>query len=387
MSSVPAAFIDKVVGSVGVGGVVAVVFVATLVVLYHMAVMVPEGHVAVRTRFKRARDAMGPGIHFLVPFVDGVERYAWSWRQEDAEGETYTTGLRGTMVPTSVLDIDVPEHMATAKDRVLVAVNVQLCVRVRDARKALFATTDGNVPEWLIKRTNECIATYVRAHTAKKLQEDPQALRAALEPELIGDFADLGVELVALKVQDVLPDKAGRERDMRNAALIRQHNEEVEKAERENQAKRARLEADAQHKRAAIEAELDLKRRRAEAEAEMRLAEIRARSAAEVAEQEARMHVELERAKVETAVQQEALKREAAAVEAECAAQERRARAQAETQRALIESSMVGGQLSPYVAEMEQTKRVAAFAGGNQQMVPAGTFTFADIPKLFSGGN
>lgn len=55
-------------------GTATVLGIVLLISAFGSFFLVPEGHIGITTRFAKAMDQVGPGLHFKVPFIDGVKK-------------------------------------------------------------------------------------------------------------------------------------------------------------------------------------------------------------------------------------------------------------------------------------------------------------------------
>ncbi|MEM6579287.1 MAG: SPFH domain-containing protein [Pseudomonadota bacterium] len=200
--------------------------------------IVPQSEQFVVERFGRLRSVLGPGINFIVPFLDVVRH------------------------KISVLERQLPNASqdAITKDNVLVQVETSVFYRITNPEKTVYRIRDVDAA---IATT---VAGIVRAEIGKMDLDDVQANRAQLI-STIQSFVeqavdDWGIEVTRAEILDVNLDQATRD------AMLQQLNAErarrAQVTEAEGQKRAVELAADAE----LYAAEQSAKARRIEADAE-----------------------------------------------------------------------------------------------------------------------
>lgn len=200
--------------------------------------IVPQSEQYVVERFGRLRAVLGPGINFIVPFLDVVR---------------HKVSILERQLPNASQD-------AITRDNVLVEVETSVFYRITQPEKTVYRIRDADAA---IATT---VAGIVRAEIGKMDLDDVQANRSALISTIkdaVEDAVDnWGIEVTRAELLDVNLDEATR------AAMLQQLNAE--------RARRAQV-TDAEGKKRAVELEADgelyaaeqtAKARRIQAEAE-----------------------------------------------------------------------------------------------------------------------
>ncbi|TNF20496.1 MAG: SPFH/Band 7/PHB domain protein [Rhodobacteraceae bacterium] len=200
--------------------------------------IVPQSEKYVVERFGRLHAVLGPGINFIVPFLDRVAHRI------------------------SILERQLPTHSqdAITSDNVLVQVDTSVFYRIIEPEKTVYRIRDIDAA---IETT---VAGIVRAEIGKMELDHVQSNRSALITtikESVEDAVDnWGIEVTRAEILDVNLDQATREAMLQQLNAERERRAQVTKAEG---AKRAvELNADAE----LYAAEQTAKARRIQADAE-----------------------------------------------------------------------------------------------------------------------
>ncbi len=210
--------------------------------------IVPQSEKHVVERFGRLRAVLGPGINFIVPFLDRVAHRI------------------------SVLERQLPTHKqdAITADNVLVTVDTSVFYRITEPEKTVYRIRDVDAA---IATT---VAGIVRAEIGTMDLDHVQSNRAALIGKIRDALAqvvdDWGIEVTRVEILDVNLDEATR------AAMLQQLNAErarrAQVTEAEGKKRAVELNADAE----LYAAEQVAKARRITADAEAYATEVVAKA-------------------------------------------------------------------------------------------------------------
>ena len=200
--------------------------------------IVPQSEQYVVERFGRLRAVLGPGINFIVPFLDVVR---------------HKVSILERQLPNASQD-------AITRDNVLVEVETSVFYRITQPEKTVYRIRDADAA---IATT---VAGIVRAEIGKMDLDDVQANRSALISTIKAAVEDAvddwGIEVTRAELLDVNLDEATR------AAMLQQLNAErarrAQVTEAEGKKRAVELEADGE----LYAAEQTAKARRIQAEAE-----------------------------------------------------------------------------------------------------------------------
>lgn len=229
------------------GSATLITLAVVLLIAVMMAVrIVPQSEKYVVERFGRLRAVLGPGINFIVPFIDTVR---------------HRISILERQLPTSSQD-------AITADNVLVQVETSVFYRILEPEKTVYRIRDVDAA---IATT---VAGIVRSEIGMMELDQVQSNRARLIERIRESLAnvvdDWGIEVTRAEILDVNLDDATR------AAMLQQLNAE--------RARRAQV-TEAEGKRRAVELAADGELYAAEQQAKARrvLAEAEAAATAVIA--------------------------------------------------------------------------------------------------------
>lgn len=210
--------------------------------------IVPQSEKHVVERFGRLRAVMGPGINFIVPFLDVVK---------------HRISILERQLPTASQD-------AITRDNVLVQVDTSVFYRITEPEKTVYRIRDVDAA---IATT---VAGIVRAEIGRMDLDEVQSNRAQLISTIKASVEDAvddwGIEVTRAEILDVNLDQATRD------AMLQQLNAErarrAQVTEAEGHKRSVELQADAE----LYAAEQTAKARRIQADAEAYATEVVARA-------------------------------------------------------------------------------------------------------------
>lgn len=213
--------------------------------------IVPQSEKYVVERFGRLHAVLGPGINFIVPFLDVVR---------------HKVSILERQLPNATQD-------AITKDNVLVQIDTSVFYRILEPEKTVYRIRD---VDGAIATT---VAGIVRAEIGKMDLDEVQSNRAQLISQIQRSVEsavdDWGIEVTRAEILDVNLDQATRD------AMLQQLNAErarrAQVTEAEGQKRAVELAADAE----LYAAEQTAKARRIQAEAEAYATEVVAKAIAE----------------------------------------------------------------------------------------------------------
>ncbi len=200
--------------------------------------IVPQSEKFVVERFGRLRAVLGPGINFIVPFLDRVRH------------------------KVSVLERQLPSHSqdAITSDNVLVSVETSVFYRILEPEKTVYRIRDVDAA------ISTTVAGIVRAGIGEmeldEVQSNRQQLISKIQDQVAHAVDDWGIEVTRAEILDVNLDQATREAMLQQLNAERARRAQVTEAEGSRRA--VELNADAE----LYAAEQMAKARRVSADAE-----------------------------------------------------------------------------------------------------------------------
>ena len=231
--------IEELIASLIGGNLVLILFAVFLIVCIYLAVqIVPQSERYVVERFGRFQKDLGPGINFIIPFLDRV---------------AHKISILERQLPNSSQD-------AITADNVLVQVETSIFYRIVDPASTVYRIRDVDAA------ISTTVAGIVRAEIGKMELDEVQSNRAQLITQIKNAIElavdEWGVDVTRAEILDVNLDQATREAMLQQLNAERARRAEVTKAEGQKRA--VELNADAE----LYAAEQAAKARRVSADAE-----------------------------------------------------------------------------------------------------------------------
>ncbi|WP_424941612.1 SPFH domain-containing protein [Aliiroseovarius sp. S253] len=264
---------DEILIGIGGGNIVLLLLAAFLIITVLRGVkIVPQSEKYVVERFGRLQSVLGPGINFIVPFLDRVR---------------HKVSILERQLPTASQD-------AITSDNVLVQVETSVFYRILEPEKTVYRIRDVDAA---IATT---VAGIVRAGIGEmeldEVQSNRQQLISQIKQQVADAVDDWGIEVTRAEILDVNLDAATREAMLQQLNAERARRAQVTEAEGTRRA--VELQADAELYAAQKEAEA----RRVSADAEAYATEVVAKAIKENGIEAAQYQVALKQVEALTAV-------------------------------------------------------------------------------------
>ncbi|MDB0060378.1 SPFH/Band 7/PHB domain protein [Planktomarina sp.] len=230
--------IEYIAGEAGQSGFYLVLAAFLLVVIFTGVRIVPQSEKHVVERFGRLKSVLGPGINFIVPFLDRIR---------------HKVSVLERQLPTNSQD-------AITSDNVLVKVDTSVFYRITEPAKTVYRIRD---VDGAISTT---VAGIVRAQIGQMELDEVQSNRSqlidAIKTSIEVAVNEWGVEVTRAELLDVNLDQATRDAMLQQLNAERARRAQVTEAEGTKRA--VELNADAE----LYAAEQGAKARRVQADAE-----------------------------------------------------------------------------------------------------------------------
>ncbi|WP_246138104.1 SPFH domain-containing protein [Maritimibacter fusiformis] len=241
-------FLSEFLGS----NIVLLLLAAFLIISVFLGVrIVPQSEKYVVERFGRLQAVLGPGINFIIPFLDRVR---------------HKVSILERQLPNASQD-------AITRDNVLVQIDTSVFYRILEPEKTVYRIRDVDAA---IATT---VAGIVRAEIGKMDLDEVQSNRSALMAQIkesVEEAVDAwGIEVTRAELLDVNLDQATRDAMLQQLNAERERRAQVTRAEGEKRA--VELNADAE----LYAAEQSAKARRIQADAEAYATQVVAMAIAE----------------------------------------------------------------------------------------------------------
>jgi regulator of protease activity HflC (stomatin/prohibitin superfamily) len=101
-------------------------------------IIIPPKHIAIIERFGHYSKQIGPGFHFIVPYIEHIHRVHWSYIEQHGR----KVNVNEYIIPSVNNQMDVPPIQCTSKDEMQVIVDVTLFYTIVDIKTAAYDTPD-----------------------------------------------------------------------------------------------------------------------------------------------------------------------------------------------------------------------------------------------------
>lgn len=234
--------------------------------------IVPQSEKYVVERFGRLQAVLGPGINFIIPFLDRVR---------------HRISILERQLPTA-------EQDAITKDNVLLQVDTSVFYRILEPEKTVYRIRD--VDAAIATTVAGIVRSGIGEMDLDEVQSNRQGLISRIKQQVADAVDDWGIEVTRAEILDVNLDQATRDAMLQQLNAERERRAQVTRAEGTKRA--VELNADAE----LYAAEQAAKARRIQADAEAYATEVVARAIADNGLEAAQYQVALKQVEALAAV-------------------------------------------------------------------------------------
>ena len=192
---------------------VVVVFVILVFITIFLGVrIVPQGSKHVVQRLGKFHITLGPGLNFIIPYIDTV---AYKITSKD-------------------IVLDIPSQEVITKDNAVIVVNAVAYINVLSPEKAVYGVEDYRLAiQNLVQTSLRSIIGEMNLDDALSSREK---IKARLKENISDDIADWGIMLKTVEIQDISPSETMQKAMEEQAAAERARRATVTRAEGEKSA-------------------------------------------------------------------------------------------------------------------------------------------------------
>ena len=209
------------------------------ILLFNSVYLVQQAQVVIVERLGKFHRILGPGLHFIVPFLDNPRSVTWTFLfQEGRRHVRYIKTLSRIDLREAVYDF--PKQNVITKDNVTMEINALLYYQIFDPKAAIYAVL--NLPEAIEKLTQTTLRNVIGSMDLDETLVSRSSINEKLRIILDEATDKWGVKVNRVELLEVNPPED-----------IRQAMEKQMRAERDKRA--AILEAEGAKRSAILNAE------------------------------------------------------------------------------------------------------------------------------------
>lgn len=216
----------------GLAFAVILVILAIVVIMAGVKV-VPQSETRVVERLGRFHSVLGPGLNFIVPFVDRPKTI-YTRRIETSIGNH--TVVRTTATP--VIDLreqvyDFPSQQVITRDNVTTEINALIYFQITDPKKAVYEID--NLPNAIEKLTQTSLRNVIGELELDETLSSRDTINSRLQSILDDATNKWGVKVNRVELQDITPPESVRVAMEKQMQAERNRRAEILNAEGEKQ--------------------------------------------------------------------------------------------------------------------------------------------------------
>lgn len=182
------------------------------ITVFKGARIVPQGSKWVVQRLGKFQSTLGPGLNFIIPFIDSV-----SYK-----------------ITTKDIVMEVPAQEVITRDNVVIVVNAMAFINIISPEKAVYGVENYTMA------IQNLVQTSLRSITGEMNLDDAlcsrDMIKTKLKATISDDIADWGITLKSVEIQDIKPSSTMQSAMEEQAAAERQRRAAVTRADGEKQA-------------------------------------------------------------------------------------------------------------------------------------------------------
>ncbi len=223
--------------------VLAIVVIAlAIAVIYAGVKVVPQSETRVIERLGRFHSVLGPGLNFIVPFIDRPKTIYTRRVENSIGGKTVVR-----MTATPVIDLreqvyDFPSQQVITRDNVTTEINALLYFQITDPKKAVYEID--NLPNAIEKLTQTSLRNVIGELELDETLTSRDTINSKLQVILDDATNKWGVKVNRVELQDITPPASVRQAMEKQMQAERNRRAEILNAEGEKQSRILRSEGE-----------------------------------------------------------------------------------------------------------------------------------------------
>lgn len=210
-----------------------IIVILAIIVIWAGVKVVPQSETRVIERLGRFHSVLGPGLNFIIPFID-KPKSIYTRKVETTVGGRYA--VRTTA--TSVIDLreqvyDFPSQQVITRDNVTTEINALLYFQITDPKKAVYEID--NLPNAIEKLTQTSLRNVIGELELDETLTSRDTINSKLQVILDDATNKWGVKVNRVELQDITPPESVRVAMEKQMQAERNRRAEILNAEGEKQ--------------------------------------------------------------------------------------------------------------------------------------------------------
>ena len=243
-----------------------ILVVLAIVIISAGVRVVPQSETCVVERLGRFHSVLGPGLNFIIPFIDKPKTIYTRRIETGVGGRVYVR-----MTSSSVIDLreqvyDFPSQQVITRDNVTTEINALLYFQIVDPKKAVYEID--NLPNAIEKLTQTSLRNVIGELELDETLTSRDTINSKLQVILDEATNKWGVKVNRVELQDITPPESVRVAMVKQMQAERNRRAEILNAEGEKRSLILRSEGEKASKINEAEAVKQAEILRAEGEAQ-----------------------------------------------------------------------------------------------------------------------
>lgn len=172
-------------------------------------ILVQQAETIVIERVGRFHKILGPGLHFIVPFLDQKRMAVWTFVQTDRKHDYYRVVRTFYKIDLRESVYDFPKQNVITKDNVTMEINALLYYQITDVKAAMYEVS--NLPEAIEKLTQTTLRNVIGSMDLDDSLSSRDSINEKLRVILDEATDKWGVKINRVELQEVNPPRDIRE--------------------------------------------------------------------------------------------------------------------------------------------------------------------------------
>lgn len=207
----------------GIAIFVVALFILIATIALKGIIIVKHQETVIIESFGQFSKVLGPGLHFIVPFIDAPRPMLKLEKLKGFDGRPYTTKIPSARIDLRETVYDFPRQNVITKDNVTISINALLYFQIVDSKKAMYQIED--LPDAIEKLTQTNLRNLVGQLALDETLVSRDIINDKLREILDKATDKWGVKVNRVELQDIVPP-----------ASIQQAMEKEKKAEQDRRA-------------------------------------------------------------------------------------------------------------------------------------------------------